>query len=143
MDLGKYLGLPLLHKVPTRATYDFILDRTQRRLSAWKASTLSLAGRITLAKSVIAALPSYCMQTMLLPKGICEKLDQLQRNFIWGSENGTRKVSQVSWETICSPKSQGGPWISSHCGLQQRHDHENRLGFDSSTHLSLGSCFTE
>lgn len=81
-NLGKYLGVPLLHKAPTKATYDFILERTQKRLSSWKASTLSLAGRVTLAKSVVAALPSYCMQTMLIPKGVCEILDQLQRNFV-------------------------------------------------------------
>lgn len=85
-DLGKYLGVPLLHKTPTRATYNFILEKSQRKLSAWKASTLSLAGRITLAKSVVAALPTYSMQTMLMPKGVCEKLDQLQRNFIWGAD---------------------------------------------------------
>ncbi|XP_057444772.1 uncharacterized protein LOC130737018 [Lotus japonicus] len=107
-DLGKYLGVPLLHKAPTRATYNFILEKAQKRLSSWKASTLSLAGRVTLAKSVVASLPSYCMQTMLIPKSVCEKLDQLQRNFVWGSENGKRKVSQVSWEVICSPKKQGG-----------------------------------
>lgn len=107
-DLGKYLGVPLLHKTPTRATYDFILERTQKRLSSWKASTLSLAGRVTLAKSIVAALPSYCMQTMLIPKGVCTKLDQLQRSFVWGSDNGTKRISQVRWNVICSHKSQGG-----------------------------------
>lgn len=60
-DWGKYLGVPLLHRTPNRATYDFILERSQKKLSSWKASTLSLAGRITLAKSVVATLPSYCM----------------------------------------------------------------------------------
>lgn len=107
-DLGQYLGVPLLHKAPTRATYDFILEKTQKSLSSWKASTLSLAGRATLAKSVVAALPSYFMQTMLIPKGVCEKLDQIQRNFGWGAENGSRRVRQVKWEIICSPKNQGG-----------------------------------
>lgn len=107
-DLGKYLGVPLIHTAPTRSTYNFILERTQKRLTAWKASTLSLAGRVTLAQSVISALPSYCMQTMLLPKGVCEKLDQFQRNFVWGTENGSKKIHQVNWETICRPKPQGG-----------------------------------
>lgn len=94
-DLGKYLGVPLLHKRPTRADFDFILERTMKRLSSWKASSLSLAGRVTLAKSVISAIPSYCMQTMLLPKGVCDVLDKLQRGFLWGKERRVSKSCQV------------------------------------------------
>uniref|UniRef100_A0A199UBV5 Uncharacterized protein n=1 Tax=Manihot esculenta TaxID=3983 RepID=A0A199UBV5_MANES len=49
------------------ATYQFLLDKIQRKLSGWNANSLSMAGRITLAKAVIAAIPNYFMQTALLP----------------------------------------------------------------------------
>lgn len=57
---------------------------------------------------MISALPSYCMQTMLLPKGVCDKLDKVQRDFVWGAESGSKKIHQVKWETICNSKAQGG-----------------------------------
>lgn len=75
-NLGKYLGDPLIHKRPTKETYQFILDITNRCLASWKANCLSFAGRVTLTKSVIQALPPYCMQTMLLPKGVCHQLEK-------------------------------------------------------------------
>lgn len=106
--LGRYLGVPLIHKKPMKETYQFILDRIQQRLSSWKASTLSFAGRVTLAKSVLQAFLPYCMQTMLLPKGVCNQLEKMQRGLIWGAENETRSMSQVSWDVVCSSKNQGG-----------------------------------
>lgn len=38
------------------------------RLAGWKACKLSLAGSITLAKSMIEALPLYPMMTSVIPK---------------------------------------------------------------------------
>lgn len=54
-DLGKYLGMPLLHSRVTKHTYQEIIDKVDRRLSGWNTSHLSLAGRITLAQSVLQA----------------------------------------------------------------------------------------
>ena len=55
-DLGKYLGVSILHKRTIRGTYKVILDKVKARLSAWKATSLSMAGRLTLVKSVISVL---------------------------------------------------------------------------------------
>jgi hypothetical protein len=49
----------------TRYTYQFVHDKVNQRLSSWKCKTLSLVGRVTLAKSVLQALPSYVMQIVL------------------------------------------------------------------------------
>lgn len=56
-DLGKYLGVPIFHKRVNRETFNFVIDKVSHRLSSWKARNLSFAGRITLAKSVIQAMP--------------------------------------------------------------------------------------
>ncbi|CAL2267138.1 unnamed protein product [Prunus armeniaca] len=43
-----------------------------------------MAGRLTLLQSVTSAIPIYSMQSAKLPVSICQKLDQLNRNFLWG-----------------------------------------------------------
>ncbi|CAN1831532.1 Putative ribonuclease H protein At1g65750 [Linum perenne] len=118
-NLGKYLGIPLLHGRSTNNHYKYILENLDAKLSGWKSETLSLAGRVTLATSVLNALPSYAMQTSLLPGYICEKIDQRIRTFIWGSDQGKRKVHLVKWEVICKPKELGGLGLRSAKSLNQ------------------------
>ncbi|CAN1292133.1 Putative ribonuclease H protein At1g65750 [Linum perenne] len=79
-----------------------------KKLACWKANNLSLAGRVTLATSVLNAIPSYIMQTALLPAHICDKIDRKIRNIIWGSVEGARKIHNIKWEIVCKPKSMGG-----------------------------------
>jgi len=50
-DLGRYLGVPTLHKQVTKETYHGVIDRVEKRLTGWKSKCLSLAGRFTLIKS--------------------------------------------------------------------------------------------
>ncbi|CAL1413056.1 unnamed protein product [Linum trigynum] len=107
-DLGRYLGVPVLHGRLSKVTFRYILENMDRRLSLWKARTLSLAGRVTLAMSVLNAIPSYAMQTSFLPLSICDAIDQKIRSFVWGSSEGKRKVHLISWDKVCKPKNQGG-----------------------------------
>jgi len=51
-DFRKYLGVPVLHRRITEQTYNYIIESMQQKLATWKAKNLSLAGRITLCKSV-------------------------------------------------------------------------------------------
>ncbi|WCJ31853.1 Polynucleotidyl transferase ribonuclease H-like superfamily protein [Euphorbia peplus] len=112
-DLGKYLGMPLLHTKIQRGTYQYIIEGIQSKLSGWASQTLSLAGRITLAKAVLSAIPYYSMQTAKLPIHICTKIDDLIRRFIWGSSNEKRKINMVRWEEVCSLIKCGGLGIRS------------------------------
>ncbi|XP_061370519.1 uncharacterized protein LOC133313201 [Gastrolobium bilobum] len=107
-DLGKYLGVPLFHKRVTKNTFRNVLDRVQGRLSRWNQSSLTLAGRATLAKSVLESLPVYPMQAAVLPKGICNEVEKLTRSFLWGSSRGQRKTHLVSWKKVCTSKKEGG-----------------------------------
>ncbi|KAE8676059.1 hypothetical protein F3Y22_tig00111634pilonHSYRG00065 [Hibiscus syriacus] len=107
-NLGKYLGVPLLHSQITKASYSYIVSRVRDKLTGWKEKSLSLAGRITLAKTVLSVIPSYSMQSTMLPKGICEEIERLIRGFIWGRTENRGGVPLVHWENICKPTVNSG-----------------------------------
>ncbi|KAL7228890.1 hypothetical protein ACSBR2_007559 [Camellia fascicularis] len=107
-DLGKYLGIPLIHKRCNCHFFWFITDKIQCRLSSWKSNLLSLVGRSTLVQAVSSALPSYAMQTLTLPGSICNDIDKLNRNFLWGDTDTSKKVHLVKWTNVCQSKKMGG-----------------------------------
>ncbi|XP_024158077.2 uncharacterized protein LOC112165700 [Rosa chinensis] len=107
-DLGKYLGMPLIHSRVNKHTYNGIFDKVQNRLSSWKSKALSMAGRLTLVNSVTSSIPIYTMQTAKLPMSLCDKLDKLNRDFIWGDTTDRKKIHLVSWDVVCQPKQLGG-----------------------------------
>ncbi|GKD26974.1 hypothetical protein Tco_1233188 [Tanacetum coccineum] len=53
-----YLGLPMGANMNVERNWRPIVERFQKRLSSWKATTLSYGGRLTLLKSVLGALAS-------------------------------------------------------------------------------------
>lgn len=67
-----------------------------------------MAGCVTLAKSVIQAMPSYVMQSASLPRGLCDEIDRKCRDFIWGDTEHQRHIHLASWSSICVPKKFGG-----------------------------------
>nr|KYP72147.1 LINE-1 reverse transcriptase isogeny [Cajanus cajan] len=107
-NLGKYLGVQLHHTRVSRNSFQSVMNSINRRISSWKAKTLSFAGRLTLTKSVLAALPSYTMQTVFLPRQLCDEIDKASRSFLWGDSRAHRRVHAIAWETICKPKTVGG-----------------------------------
>lgn len=107
-DLGKYLGMALLHSRVTKTTYGKILDKVRRKLASWKGKCLSFAGRVIVIKSVISAIPTYAMQSTKLPNTLVEAIEKEARRFLWGDTDEGRKLHQVSWRTITLPNDYGG-----------------------------------
>lgn len=107
-NLGTYLGMPVFHTRVVKDDFAPILAKVQARLAGWKSRSLSMAGRVTLVKSVLSSIPIYVMQTVLLPTTICERLDKLCRDFVWGSTKDHRRIHLVSWTDLCAPKAKGG-----------------------------------
>lgn len=75
--------------------FQFLIDKVQRKLNGFDAKLLSLEGRTTLAKSVLLAMPGYFMQSTMILIGVCEKIEQIVQQFIWGSTNSIRKMALV------------------------------------------------
>jgi hypothetical protein len=103
-SLGKYLGVPLTGRAPRRADFHYIIEKVQSKLTAWKAKNLTFAGRVTLAKSVMEVVPIYPMMTNQLPQSCIDEIEKIERNFIWGDNDETRKVHAVRWADVTKPK---------------------------------------
>lgn len=108
MDLGIYLGVPLIHGRVKHNHFHSLLERTDSRLTGWKIKLLSKAAHMVLLSSTLMTLPTYTMQTVKLPRTVLNHLDRRCRNFFWGHDDQTRKMHTVAWEKLCLPKVMGG-----------------------------------
>lgn len=95
-DLGKYLGMPILHKRINKETLRDILEKVESRLAGWKGRILSFAGRLTLINSVLSSTPVHSMSTIKLPNSTLNSLDRVSRSFLWGSTSDRRKQHLVA-----------------------------------------------
>jgi len=105
---SSYLGLPLGAKFKDKSIWNPIIDRFERKLSGWKSKHLSKGGRLTLIKSVLSSLPTYFLSLFPLPTSVANKLESIQRKFLWGSFGGVFKFHLVRWSIIKNPIPDGG-----------------------------------
>ena len=118
-ELGSHLGVTLHSNRVSEATFQNLITRMQARLSQWKASKLSLAGRQILVQSITSTLASHVMQCVKILIGVCDSLDKIQRDFLWGSNDTQQKIHLVRWERVCKPKDQGGLGIRTSRNMNQ------------------------
>ncbi|KAG8387939.1 hypothetical protein BUALT_Bualt02G0073400 [Buddleja alternifolia] len=105
---SKHHGLPFCKPASKMADYSELIDRISRKLSGWKSKCLAQVSRNVLIKSVAQSIPNYFMSLYLLPVSVCDKVDQIIRNFWWGDKEGHRGIHFRSWEFLCMPKDCGG-----------------------------------
>ena len=109
----KYLGMPLETSFKIALIWNPILEKMEKKLSGWKRLYLSEGGRLTLLKSTLSSLPMYFLSLSTIPKAVVARLESIQRNFLWGSCEGSFKYSLVAWENVCLPIELGGLGIRS------------------------------
>ena len=103
-----YLGLPIGGNASKKVLWDPIISRIEKKLATWKGKLLSIAGRITLIKASIASLPLYYMSLFKAPKGVIEKINKIQRQFLWSGETGKSYRALAAWDKVVLPKQLGG-----------------------------------
>ena len=70
---------------------------------------MSKAGKVTLVKSVVQAIPLYSMSSFKWPLASCKALDSMIRRFWWGVHpDKHRFLALRAWSDICKPKEVGG-----------------------------------
>ncbi|KAF7826059.1 ribonuclease H [Senna tora] len=107
-SMGKYLGTNIIHGMHSRGHYNHILEKLKKKLAGWKASCLSMAGRVSLINSVTSSIPVFHMQNYSIPQSIIQDFEKYERKFLWGEDDNKRKLHTYSWEVACTSKENRG-----------------------------------
>jgi hypothetical protein len=114
-----YLGVPIFKGKPKTSYLQPIADKISSKLTAWKASLLSMVGRVQLVKSVIQSMLIYNISLYSWPTGLIKEVEKNIRNFIWSGDVDKRKLVTTSWKKVCRPLAQGGLNIRSISNLNK------------------------
>ncbi|XP_048623688.1 uncharacterized mitochondrial protein AtMg00310-like [Brassica napus] len=85
-----------------------IVDQIRQKAKGWSTRHLSPAGKMTLLKAVLSAMPNHSMSCYKLPKSLCKRIQSALIRFWWDSKPDERKISWVAWSTMTKSKRDGG-----------------------------------
>ena len=71
----------------------------------WKKLYFSKGGKLTLLKSTLSSLPTYYLSLFTIPTHVANKIEKLQRDFLWGNS----KTHMVGRAKVCAY----GEWFRS------------------------------
>lgn len=105
---SSYLGLPLGAKYRSKAIWDPVVERFERRLASWKKVYLSKGGKLTLIHSTLSSLPTYSLSLFTIPSSVAARIEKIKRYFLWQGRTEEFKSHLVEWNKVCRPKEEGG-----------------------------------
>jgi hypothetical protein len=105
----KYLGIPLTLLKPRRANEQPLIDKVAARIPTWKAGLLNDAGRATLTKVTLSAIPVHVSIASGLSAWALRQIDKRHHAFLWaGTEDVAGRKCRVAWRTVNAPTCYGG-----------------------------------
>lgn len=81
-----------------------MLDKISCWLDGWKKIFLSFGGRITLVQSCFSFIPAYFLLIFKVPIKMANKIEKLQRDFLWSSIGESKRDHLARWDLVCKPK---------------------------------------
>eukprot|EP00253_Pinus_taeda_P001568 PITA_01568 len=109
----KYLGFWLKPNDYRKEDWSWLIAKIEAKISHWSFKWLSRAGRLTLIKSVLLAIPVYWAALTWVPKGVLEKIRRICSRFLWAGSKESSVLPWVAWEKVARPKEWGGWGIKS------------------------------
>lgn len=105
--LFTYLGASIFKGRPKSIYFQQIADKVRLKLAIWKASLLSIAGRVQLIKSVVQGMLIHTMSIYSWPTKLLRQMEKWIKNFIWSSDVSKKKMVTVSWKKVCAVMMKG------------------------------------
>lgn len=106
---SRYLGVPLSIYRLSRASEQPLIDSIAARIPTWKGNLLNAAGRATLVKAALSAVPVHTATALCLSPWAIGRIDRIRRSFLWG---GAAQVAggrcKVAWGVVSRPTYLGG-----------------------------------
>ncbi|XP_071739224.1 uncharacterized protein [Rutidosis leptorrhynchoides] len=103
-----YLGLPIGANMNKMESWKPVINKFEKRLADWKASSMSFGGRLTLVNSVLNSLPLYFFSLFRAPQCVLKNLECVRRIFFWGGSGKETKIPWVKWDEVLLPFEEGG-----------------------------------
>ncbi|XP_058742332.1 uncharacterized protein LOC131614798 [Vicia villosa] len=103
-----YLGVPIFKGKPRAAFLQPLADKIITKLSSWKGSLLSFAGRVELVKSTIQGMLTHSMSIYSWPISLIRRIEKAIKCFIWSGDSSKNKVVTVGWSSMCLPFNERG-----------------------------------
>ena len=63
------------------------IEKIADKLPGWKAVLLNRAGRITMVRFVLSAIPIYLLIAIKVPKWFIKEIDKIRKGFLWKGGN--------------------------------------------------------
>ncbi|XP_019435175.1 PREDICTED: uncharacterized protein LOC109341686 [Lupinus angustifolius] len=103
-----YLGITVGANPRRIATWKGVIDSVGKRLAGWKCRHISFGGRLVLINSILSSIPIYMLSLYKAPKAVIQKIESMQKTFLWGNKRGGKSIAWVSWVNVCKPKNLRG-----------------------------------
>jgi len=108
-----YFGAPIFKGRPKSFYFKPIADKIRIKLANWKASLLSIAGRVQLVKSVVQSMLVHTLSIYSWPTSLLRENEKWIKNFIWSGDINKRKMVTFAWKKVCVDYDEGGLGIRS------------------------------
>ncbi|XP_059071290.1 uncharacterized protein LOC131864838 [Cryptomeria japonica] len=104
----KYLGVQISKGCRQSQTWEDVIKSCQSKSENWKNRWLTQAGRLTMIKYVLMAIPIYSISCFKMSFTAGKNPNNLLKKFVWDGPKDNRKISLINWDTLCLIKEDEG-----------------------------------
>lgn len=107
-ELGVYLGCPMDVNGRSSRKFEFIKDKITKKISSWKFSSISQAGKIILWNSILSTMTSHISAQYSIPQRILSSITSIILCFWWRTNKDRKPIYWRAKNVLELHQSEGG-----------------------------------